>query len=156
MDPGIISYLAANSDMSLEQIDKELQSGSGLLGISGLSNDMRDVLRASEDGQERASLAVEIFVRRLKKYIGAYMALLGEVAGLIFTGGIGENSAVIRQRAVENLQRFGLRLDERANEAGPQGQAKEISASDSEVKILVIPTNEELLIARQSLALAGL
>ncbi len=155
MDPGIISYLAANSDMSPEKIDKELQHGSGLLGISGLSNDMRDILRASEDGQERARLAVEIFVLRLKKYIGAYMALLGEVDGLVFTGGIGENSAVIRQKAVENLQRFGLRLDTRANEALPQGQASEISAVDSEVKILVIPTNEELLIARQSLALSG-
>lgn len=156
MDPGIISYLAANSGMNLEQIDKELQHGSGLLGISGLSNDMRDILRASEDGQERAGLAVEIFVHRLRKYIGAYMAVLGEVDGLIFTGGIGENSAVIRQRAVENLQRFGLRLDARANEARLGGLAGEISAEDSDVKILVIPTNEELLIARQSLALVGL
>jgi acetate kinase len=155
MDPGIISYLVANSEMSPEQIDKELQHGSGLLGISGLSNDIRDILQASENGQERARLAVEIFVHRLKKYIGAYMALLGEVDGLVFTGGIGENSAVIRQKAVENLQRFGLRLDARANEALPQSQAGEISVVDSEVKMLVIPTNEELLIARQSLALSG-
>ncbi|GAG28868.1 unnamed protein product, partial [marine sediment metagenome] len=87
--------------------------------------------------------------------IGAYMALLGEVDGLVFTGGIGENSAVVRCKAVENLRKLGLRLDAPANEAVAQGQAKEISAADSEVKILVIPTNEELLIARQTLALAG-
>ena len=155
MDPAIIFHLAANSDMSLEQINEALQHRSGLLGISGLSNDMRDIVQAGEDGQERARLALEIFVHRLKKYIGAYMALLGEVDGLIFTGGIGENSGVVRQKAVENLERFGLRLDGLANESVPQGQAKEISAADSEVKILVIPTNEELLIARQTLALAG-
>jgi acetate kinase len=83
------------------------------------------------------------------------MALLGEVDGLVFTGGIGENSAVVRRQAVENLRKLGLRLDAQANEAVAQGQAKEISAADSEVKILVIPTNEELLIARQTLALAG-
>ena len=83
------------------------------------------------------------------------MAVLGEVDGLVFTGGIGENSAVIRGKAVENMERFGLHLDGKANEAVVQGKAGEISAVDSEVKILVIPTNEELLIARQSLALVG-
>ncbi len=155
MDPAIVFHLAANSDMSLEQINEALQHRSGLLGISGLSNDMRDIVQAGEDGQERARLALEIFVHRLKKYIGAYMALLGEVDGLVFTGGIGENSAVVRSKAVANLERFGLRLDGKANEAVAQGQAKEISAADSEVKILVIPTNEELLIARQTLALVG-
>ena len=154
MDPAIVFHLAANSDMSLEQINEALQHRSGLLGISGLSNDMRDIVQADADGQERARLALEIFVHRLKKYIGAYMALLGEVDGLVFTGGIGENSAVVRRQAVENLRRFGLRLDARANEALAQGQAGEISAADSDVKILVIPTNEELLIARQTLALA--
>ncbi len=155
MDPAIIFHLAANSDMSLEQINEALQHGSGLLGISGLSNDMRDIVRASEDGHERARLAVEIFAYRLKKYIGAYMAVLGEVDGLVFTGGIGENSAVVREKAVANLERLGLRLDAQANEAVPQGQAAEISAADSDLKILVIPTNEELLIARQTQALAG-
>ena len=155
MDPAIVFHLAANSDMSLEQINEALQHRSGLLGISGLSNDMRDIVQAGADGQERARLALEIFVHRLKKYIGAYMALLGEADGLVFTGGIGENSAVVRRKAVENLRKFGLRLDAQANEAVAQGQAKEISAADSEVKILVIPTNEELLIARQTLALVG-
>jgi len=154
MDPAIVFHLAANSDMSLEQINEALQHRSGLLGISGLSNDMRDIVQAGADGQERARLALEIFVHRLKKYIGAYMALLGEVDGLVFTGGIGENSAVVRRKAVENLRKLGLRLDAQANEAVAQGQAKEISAADSDVKILVIPTNEELLIARQTLALA--
>ena len=154
MDPAIIFHLAANSQMPLEQIDEELQHNSGLLGISGLSNDMRDILRASEDGQERPRLALEIFVHRLKKYIGAYMAVLGKVDGLVFTGGIGENSGVVRQKAVENMERFGLRLDSRANKSVPQGQASEISTADSDVKIMVIPTNEEVLIARQTLALA--
>ncbi len=155
MDPAIIFYLADNTQMSLEEINEALQHGSGLLGISGVSNDMRDILRAGEDGQERARLAMAIFVHRLKKYIGAYMALLGEVDGLVFTGGIGENSAVVRSKAVENLRKLGLRLDGKANEAVAQGKAAEISAVDSDVKILVIPTNEELLIARQTLSLAG-
>ena len=154
MDPAIIFHLAANTDMNLEQINQALQHRSGLLGISGLSNDMRDIIKAADDGHQNAKLALDVFVHRLRKYIGAYMAVLGEVHALVFTGGIGENSATIRQQTLKNLQKLGLSLDAQANKDLAPGREGEISAADSDVKILVIPTNEELLIARQTLALA--
>ena len=151
MDPAIIFHLAAKSGMSLEEINKALQQESGLLGISGLSNDMRDIIQAAKEGNGRARLALEVFAHRLKKYIGAYTAVLGKVDGLVFTGGIGENSVPVRQMAVEGLSGLGMQLDQKANETVPPGQECEISASDSAVKIMVIPTNEELLIGRQSM-----
>ena len=154
MDPAIIFHLAANTDMNLEQINQAIQKQSGLLGISGLSNDMRDLNKAADDGHQNAKLALDIFVHRLRKYIGAYIAVLGQVHALVFTGGIGENSAAIRQQTLKNLQKLGLSLDPQANQNLTIGQECEISTADSDVKILVIPTNEELLIARQTLALA--
>ena len=154
MAPAIIFHLAAKSGMSLEQINEALQHRSGLLGMSGLSNDMRDIVRASEQGNERARLGLEVFVYRLQKYIGAYMAVLGNVDAVVFTGGIGENSWRVRQLVLEDLDRLGLILDTQANKTVPAGEAGEVSKPDSAVKILVIPTNEELLIARQSLAVA--
>ena len=153
MDPAIIFHLAGKTGMSLEEINKALQKQSGLLGISGLSNDMRDIIQASEGGNERARLALEVFVYRLRKYIGAYTAVLGKVDGLVFTGGIGENSGPVRRMVLEGLDGLGLLLDEKANRT-TRGEAREISAGDSTVKILVIPTNEELLIGRQSIEVA--
>jgi acetate kinase len=153
MDPAIIFHLAGKSGMSLEEIDEALQKKSGLLGISGLSNDMRDIIQAGKEGNERARLALEVFAYRLKKYIGAYTAVLGKVDALVFTGGIGENSVPVRQMAVEGLSGLGMLLDKKANET-TQGRECKISTPDSAVKILVIPTNEELLIGRQSLEVA--
>ena len=152
MDPAIIFHLAEKAGMALEQIKQAVQQGSGLLGISGLSNDMRDIVQAGERGHERAQLALQIFAYRLKKYIGAYVAALGRVDGLVFTGGIGENSAVVRRMAVEGLEVMGFQFDGQANEALEGGQPGTISSRHSPVKILVIPTNEELLIGRQCLA----
>ena len=154
MDPAIIFHLAAKCEMSLEQINEALQHRSGLLGISGLSNDMRDIERASEEGNERARLGLKLFVYRLQKYIGAYAAVLGNVDAVIFTGGIGENSYRVRQMVLEDLDKLGLILDAEANRRVGPGEAGEVAKAESTVKILVIPTNEELLIARQSLAVA--
>ena len=153
MDPAIIFHLL-NKNVPLEKINEALQKESGLLGISGLSNDMRDIMQSAKEGNKRARLALEIFAYRLKKYIGAYTAVLGKVDGLVFTGGIGRNAAMVRQMALEEMDALGLRLDKKANETVTPGQECEISARDSAVKILVIPTNEELLIGRQSLEVA--
>ena len=155
MDPAIIFHLEANTDMSLADIGRAMQKDSGLLGISGLSNDMRDIIEAYQQGNEQAKLAFEIFVYRLKKYIGSYMAALGHVDGLVFTGGIGENSTLVRQKALENMEAFGLELDTAVNEKTVKGKQGLISTADGKVKILVIPTNEELLIARQTLAMVS-
>lgn len=154
MDPAIIFHLAENAEMSLGQISTALQKGSGLLGISGLSNDMRDIERAGASGNKRARLALDIFVYRLKKYIGAYTAALGRVDALVFTGGIGENSAEVRQLVLEGLEGLGMALDGQANQEVGPGREADISTAASPVRILVIPTNEELLIARESLAIA--
>ena len=115
---------------------------------------MRDIMQAAKEGNERAQLALEVFAYRLKKYIGAYTAVLGQVDGLVFTGGIGRNAMLVRQMALEGMDTLGLLLDKEANETITPGQECEISASDSGVRIMVIPTNEELLIGRQSLEVA--
>lgn len=154
IDPGIIFHLCAAAGMSAEQVNQALQHDSGLLGISGLSNDMRDIVQAAEKGQDRAKLAMGIFSYRLKKYIGAYTAVLGRVDALVFTGGIGENSAPVREMVLQGLTPMGYVMDAQANVAAVGGREAEISSGPGPVKILVVPTNEELLIARQTLATA--
>ena len=154
IDPGIIFHLADRAGMSLKEINEAVQKQSGLLGISGLSNDMRDIIKAEKKGNERARLAMEVFAHRLQKYIGAYTAVLGKVDAMIFTGGIGENSWPIRQMTIEGLSVLGMLLDEKVNEI-TRGQEREVSAPNSAVKIMVIPTNEELSIAGQSVEVAS-
>ena len=154
IDPGIIFHLASVADMSLDQINQALQNRSGLLGVSGLSNDMRDIVQATDKGEQQARLALEIFAYRLKKYIGAYTAVLAKVDALVFTGGIGENSVPVRQMVLQGLDGLGYIIDTQANDQTPPGQEVEISCPQSPAKILVVPTNEELLIARQTLATA--
>ncbi len=153
IDPGIIFHLQAAAGLSHEQINQALQHDSGLLGISGLSNDMRDIVQAAEAGQGRAKLALEIFSYRLKKYVGSYTAVLGRVDALVFTGGIGENSAPVRQMVLQGLDSLGYVTDTQANLLAVGGREVEISSGPA--KILVVPTNEELLIARQTLDTAG-
>ncbi len=153
LDPAIIFYLANNLGLSLAEIDNLLNKQSGLLGIAG-SSDVRDVIEKMQDGDENARLAMEMYAYRIKKYIGAYMAALGPVDALVFTAGVGENSPLVRQMSCAGLEHLGIVLDEKKNAARPQS-VMPVHADDSRVKILVIPTNEELEIALQTLEVLG-
>jgi acetate kinase len=149
LDPGVVLYLFQGLGLSAKEVEAILYKKSGLLGISGISNDMRDLL----DGNEpEARLAVDYFVYRAAKEIGALVAVLGGIDGLVFTAGIGENSAEIRRRICASSAWLGLELDAEANaNRGPR-----ISTSQSRVSTWVIPTNEEIMIARHTGTLLGL
>lgn len=151
IDPSIIEFIHHKEGMSINEIDTMLNKQSGLLGLSGLTNDMRELLDEEKEKQDRrARLAVDIFCMRVKKYIGAYLAEMGGADALVFTGGIGENSPAIRHRICEGLQWMGLELDTGKNGTIIDGKEGEISTVKSQLKAFVIPTNEELLIARDT------
>jgi acetate kinase len=151
MDPSLIEFIRHKEGMSVREIDTMLNKQSGLLGISGLTNDMRELLDEENEKQDRrARLAIDIFCRRARKYIGAYLAELGGADAIIFTGGIGENSAAIRLRICTGLEWMGLEIDEHRNRETIQGKEGLISTDASRLKAYVIPTNEELLIARDT------
>ena len=148
VDPALPFFLADHLGMSLKEIDTLLNKESGLKGICG-SNDMREVIAKREAGDRRAEIALEIYAYRIKKYIGAYFAVLGDLDGIVFTAGIGENAPYIRDLCCRGLEKLGIRIDEERNEAGGEG-IREINTSASTVKVLVIPTNEELRIAQET------
>jgi len=151
MDPAILEFLHHKEGLSLDQLDTLLNKQSGLLGISGLTNDMRDLLEEERAHQDRrARLAIDIFCLRVKRYIGAYLAQMNGADAIVFTGGIGENSPEIRQRCCADLDFLGVRLDAARNDAITGGAEGEIGAPDARLKVYVIPTNEELLIARDT------
>ena len=150
IDPAIVIRLF-ELGMSVEQIDKFLNKQSGLLGVSGIgSSDMRDVIKAAEDGDQQALRALRMFVRRIVKYTGSYYALLGGADAIVFTGGIGEYSSYIRYKVIERLAALGIRLSNKLNNAC-KGVPGVISSDSSSWKAIVMPTNEELMIARESL-----
>ncbi|NTW48372.1 MAG: acetate kinase [Chlorobiales bacterium] len=151
IDPAILSFLAHKEGYSIDDIDRILNSQSGLLGISGLTNDMRDLIaEARENDDRRARLAIDIFSYRIKKYIGSYLAALNGVDSIVFTGGIGENADYIRSKICCEMDWLGIQLDEEQNKKTVRGCEAKISAPGSKVDIWVIPTNEELLIARDT------
>nr|WP_024309443.1 acetate kinase [Pseudomonas sp. P818] len=152
VDPNLHSHLARTLGWSLEQIDSMLNKDSGLLGLSGLSNDMRTLEQAREQGHAGASLAIEVFCYRLAKSLAAMSCALRRLDGLIFTGGIGENSALIRSRTLDHLSLLGLKLDAQANARCVRGVAGAIQA-EGHTRVLVVPTNEERQIALDTLAL---
>lgn len=147
LDPAVVGVIAAKERLSLEAVELFLNKQSGMLGISGLTSDMRE-LQAHSDNP-RARLAVEMFCYRARKYIGAYLAAMGGADAIIFTGGIGENSAEIRARICEGLAWAGLTVDKEKN-SGPGNRARRISTDDSRLAAYCIPTDEELLIARDT------
>ncbi len=149
VDPGAVLYLVRRKRCTPEQLIDILNRESGLYGISGCSNDMRDLLQRRDEGESRARLAVEMFCYRAQKYLGSYMAALGGVHSIIFTGGIGENSFQIRAEICDGLRSMGILLDQERNRT-TLGVEGEISAAESQTKVWVIPTNEELLIARDT------
>lgn len=148
VDPAIIPFLMEKENMNIQQIDDYLNRRSGVLGISGLSSDFRDLESAAGRGDERSQLAIDMFAYRVKKYIGAYTAAMGGVDAIIFTAGLGENSASMRAKICEGLEYLSTAVDDAKNHI--RGKAQEISTEDSKVKIFVIPTNEELVIARDT------
>lgn len=150
IDPAIHAFLCRNNNMDIEQIDRMLNKESGLKGICGM-NDMRDIHEAAAQGDKKAALALEVQTYRNRKYIGAYMAVLGRVDALVFTAGIGENDEIVRARSLRGLSSFGIEIDNDLNQRR-MNEPFLISGSDSRVKVWVIPTNEELAIARESVS----
>jgi acetate kinase len=154
MDPAILDFLAAKEGLSDSAMQTMLNKQSGLQGISGITNDMRELLaEAEENDDRRAWLAIEIFSYRIRKYIGAYLAAMGGADAVIFTGGIGENAAEIRHLVLQDMDWAGITVDTHANTSLGRGEAGRITTEDSRVHAWVIPTNEELLIARDTVRL---
>jgi len=149
LDPAILFYLGRETGMNMDELDDMLNKHSGLKGICG-ENDMRTISKRAQQGDARAHLALTMFCYRLKKYIGAYMAAMGSLDCLVFTGGIGENSAVVREMTCRNMAGLGIMLDKEKNKTTGQGISK-IHTAESRVHLLVVPTDEELEIATQTL-----
>ena len=148
IDPAIHFFISRETGRTNEELETMFNSESGLKGVCG-ANDMREIIRRANSSDERAQLAIDMYCYRIKKYIGAYSAVLGQVDALVFTGGIGENAALIRKGCCDNLESLGIVLDSEKNEACSQ-EISEIQGEKSPVKILVIPTNEEVEIAHQT------
>ena len=149
IDPAIIKFLMAKHNMTIDEVDAYLNKKSGMLGVSGVSSDFRDLSAAAKEGNKRAQLALDIFTYNVKKFIGAYAAAMGGVDAIVFTAGVGENDTYVRECSVEGLEFLGVKLDKELN-ATIRGKEQIVSTDDSTVKIVVIPTNEELVIARDT------
>lgn len=148
LDPAILPYLMKKENMSVEEIDAYINKKSGVLGVSGVSSDFRDIENAANEGNERAQLALDMFAYRVKKYIGSYAAAMGGVDAIVFTAGLGENSSSMRAMIAEGLGYLGTTMCDKRNDV--RGKVREISTEGSAVKMFVIPTNEELMIARDT------
>jgi acetate kinase len=150
IDPGIVSYLCREADMSVDDVESMLNHRSGLLGMAG-ERDFRKLHEMIESGNRAAQLAYDVFIHRLRKYVGAYLAVLGRTDVVTFTAGVGENVASVRRDALSGLTALGIEIEEQRNAQLLKG-ARRISTDDSPIAVLVVPTNEELAIARDCLA----
>ena len=151
VDPAVVQYICNKENKTVDEVLNILNKKSGVLGISGVSSDFRDVTKAENEGNERAKAANEAFIYRVIKYIGAYVAAMNGVDAIAFTAGIGENNIKMRKDVCSSLTYLGVKLDEEKNNV--RGEERIISADDSKVQVLLVPTNEELAIARETLAL---
>jgi acetate kinase len=149
IDPDVVRFAMAKEDLTLSEVNSMLNKHSGLLAISGLSSDMREIVAAMEEGDKDATLAFNMYEYRIRKYIGAYAAAMNGLDVLVFTAGVGENSTALRERVLKNLTFLGIELDEEANKIR-SGEDRRISTKNSKVEVLIIPTNEELVIARDT------
>ncbi len=154
IDPTVAPYIMKKEGLSAEEIEKLLNSKSGLLGISGVSSDCRDITAAAEEGNHRAELALQILVHNIKKIVGSYVAEMNGVDALVFTAGIGENDRALRQNVCRDMSYLGVAIDEELNMSCPRGEAVELTAPGAKVRTFVIPTDEEYMIALDTLALA--
>ena len=148
LDPSIIAFLAHEMKLNVDEIDNLMNKKSGVLGISGVSSDFRDIESAAEQGNQRAQLALDVFAYNVKKYIGAYAAAMNGVDAIIFTAGLGENDKVTRAKIIDGVSFLGVSIDSEKNDV--RGQERIISRKDSKVTALLIPTNEELMIAKET------
>ena len=155
IDPAVIFHMARSAGMSLDELEEALNKRSGLLGVSGVGNDMRDLLAAAGEGNDRAALAVELFVYRIVKYVGAFYAVLGRCDALVLTGGIGENQVVVRKSICGGLAGLGADVDDGRNAATVAGRAGPITADGCRLPVWVVPTDEELMIARDTREVAS-
>ena len=153
LDPTVVSYLGNKKGMTADEVVSYLNKQCGILGVSGVSSDMRELNSAIEQGNARARLALDMLIYRVKKFIGSYMAVLGRVDAITFTGGIGENQEDLREGSLEDMEIYGIEIDKEKNNHLPRGTTEEISTPNSKVKVYRIPTDEELLIARDTKAL---
>ena len=151
IDPAIMEFIAKKENLDIAGIMNVLNKKSGVEGVSGVSSDFRDLEAAAKAGNKRAELAIDVFAYRVAKYVGAYTAAMNGVDNIVFTAGIGENCALVRTKVCSYLGYLGITIDEEAN--GKRGEEIAISTPDSKVKVLVVPTNEELAIARETVAL---
>lgn len=154
IDPAIVPYMVRRAGLTVEEVERALNKQSGVLGITGRYTDRRDVLRAAERGDERSRLAFEMECYRIRKYIGAYLAALGRVDAVVFTAGVGERGWETRAHVLLGMERLGIRLDPELNrEAVSRNHEFCISTPDSPIKVLVIPTDEELVMTEDTVAI---
>jgi acetate kinase len=153
LDPAIVLFLYREARLSLDEVDTLLNRESGMKGLTG-DNDLRQIERRAAGGDRQAQEALDVYCYRIRKYVGAYAAALGRLDALVFTAGVGENSVAVRAEVCRGLERFGVRIDDARNRLG-SGRARTVSTDDSEVAVLVVPTDEELEIAEQTLATVG-
>ena len=152
LDPSVVTFIAEKENLTPAQLSDLFNKKSGLLGISGISSDDRDICKAEDEGDERAHLAHEMLVYQIQKFIGSYVAALNGVDAIVFTAGLGENQDTLRERICTNMEYLGIKFDHEANK-GVRGKEKKISAPDSKVAVYIVPTNEELVIARDTKAI---
>ena len=148
IDPAILPFLAEKEGLSFSELDDLMNKKSGVLGLSGISNDFRDIGEAASEGHSRAQLALDVYYHRVKKYIGSYAAVMGGLDAIVFTAGVGENSMEARKECCKGLEFLGIEIDDEKNNV--RGKEPIISSDNSKVKVLLIPTNEELAIARET------
>lgn len=153
VDPAVLQFIMNSEGLDINQMLDILNKKSGFLGLSGISSDMRDIEEAAAKGDKSAQIAIDMLYQGIKKYIGAYAAVMGGVDAIIFTAGIGENGWELREAVMENMEFLGAKIDKEKNKT--RSKEIDVSTSDSKVRILVIPTNEEIVIARDTLALVG-
>jgi acetate kinase len=154
LDVGALTFIMQKEDIGLNATNTLVNKHSGVLGISGVSSDMRDVENAAKEGNERAQLALDMYDYRVKKYIGSYAAAMGGVDAIVFTGGIGENACGTRANIMNGLDFLGVDFDAQKND-GLRGKEAELTKPNSKVKVWIVPTNEELVIARDTLEIVS-
>lgn len=147
IDPALVGFIMDNEDMTVKQVSRYLNERSGVLGLSGISSDFRDLEDAASDGDERADLAINVFAYQVEKYIGSYVMAMNGVDAIVFTAGLGENSPSVRAKICADLDYLGSRLDPQRNEYGEE--TRKITTDDSKVAVYIVPTNEEIMIARE-------
>jgi acetate kinase len=156
IDPALVTYMMRQMNFDCDQMDEYMNKKSGVFGISGVSSDFRDLDDASIAGHARAKLAVDTFCYKVKKYIGAYAAAMNGVDAIVFTAGVGENDRAVREKSLRGLEYLGVDVDFEYNMTCPRGEEAELSRPGSKVKVYMIPTDEEMVIARDTAALAGM